>query len=196
MSSIVVPNGEFFSFLCLRFRNDDIAGRMWDLVKKQLDPEDTVLLVEENRTPSDIVRLLVNSNLSQASGPNGDVRLILYQAYSESLHGRFYEARDLLQISNIQELASQCNIATQIFFNRNLVQLGLAAFRLGLISEAHNYLSEVCAMGRYKELLAQGLSNVPRGTEKNPEQERLEKRRLLPYHMHIAADLVEAVHNM
>lgn len=167
---------------------------MWELVKKRLDADEAATLCGDfaaNR----IVPKLVRKNLESSADAKTKTRVVLYAAYYESLHGRFYEARDLLQTANIHELASQCNISTQILFNRNLVQLGLAAFRLGLISEAHHYLTEVCAMGRYKELLAQGLSNT-RGVEKTPEQERLEKRRLLPYHMHIAADLVEAIHYM
>ncbi|XP_055388755.1 uncharacterized protein LOC129617666 [Condylostylus longicornis] len=176
------------------YKNDAIASRMWELVKKRLQHND-VSSLSGDFAANKIVPNLCRQVLESSADIKIKTRVVLYLAYYESLHGYFYDARDLLQTANVQELASQCNISTQILYNRNLVQLGLSAFRLGLISEAHNYLSEVCAMGRYKELLAQGLSN-PRGVEKSPEQERLEKRRLLPYHMHIAADLVEAVHNM
>ena len=178
------------------YRSNNIASKMWEIIKKQLDSEDSELLSNATESPSDIVNLLVKCNLERSTCRNTNVRFVLYLAYSHSLHGRFYEACHLLQASNIHELASQCNIGTQIFYNRNLVQLGLAAFRQGLLNETHSYLSEVCAMGRYWELLAQGLSNTPKGMEKNFEQERLEKRRILPYHMHIASDLVEAVHNI
>ncbi|XP_053993827.1 uncharacterized protein LOC128884430 [Hylaeus volcanicus] len=178
------------------YRSDTIASKMWEIIQKKLDPEDISLLKDAVECPSSIVTLLVKQNLKKSTCRNINVRFLLYVAYSHSLHGRYYQARDLLQSSNIQELASHCNIGTQVFLNRNLVQLGLAAFRLGLTNEAHAYLSEVCAMGRYRELLAQGLSNIPRGMEKNIEQERSEKRRILPYHMHIPSDLVEAVHNI
>lgn len=168
---------------------------MWELVKKRSGSDEAAEL-SGNFAANKIVPSLCRLILESPADIKTKTRVVLYAAYYESLHGRFYDARDLLQIANVQELASQCNISTNILYNRNLVQLGLAAFRIGLVSEAHNYLSEVCAMGRYKELLAQGLSNLPRGVEKSPEQERLEKRRLLPYHMHIASDLVEAIHNM
>ena len=67
-----------------------------------------------------------------------------------------------------------------------MVTLGLAAFREGKISEAHQCLSEICS-GRVRELLAQGIiSGRFFSGEKSAEQEKAEKS--------INLDLLEACH--
>jgi len=58
-----------------------------------------------------------------------------------------------------------------------MVQLGLCAFRHGMIREAHNALQDIQSTGRAKELLAQGL--ILKNQDRTPEQEKLEKRRMV-----------------
>lgn len=87
----------------------------------------------------------------------------------------------------------QCSICSQILYNRALVRCGICAFESGLLLEAHSALVELAAGVKLKELLAQGVSGG-RYNERNPEQEKTERRRLVPYHMHINLELVEAVH--
>lgn len=120
-------------------------------------------------------------------------RTLLCQVYQHSLHGRYAKARDLLLMSHLGDVVNGMDISTQILYNRALVRMGLCAFTDELVVEAHAALMELAAGARIKELLAQAVSSQRYG-ERNPEQERLERRRLVPYHMHINLELVEAVH--
>jgi translation initiation factor 3 subunit C len=124
----------------------------------------------------------------------GDDRMrtrgVLCSVYHAALHDRYYVARDLFLMSHIADYVDRAEVKTQILFNRTLVMLGLCAFRLGLFTKAHDCLQVICS-GRVKELLAQGSTRSP---DKDPEQERIERRRQMPYHMHINPDLLESCH--
>lgn len=124
----------------------------------------------------------------------GDKRIkthaLLALVHHHALHDRYYKARDMLLISHIQEFADKFDVKTQILYNRAIVTLGLCAFRLGLYQKAHDCLTGICS-GRAKELLAQGQM---RWADKDPEQEKIERRRQMPFHMHINPDLLELCH--
>ncbi|KAL9004756.1 MAG: hypothetical protein Q9188_002440 [Gyalolechia gomerana] len=120
-------------------------------------------------------------------------RAYLCQVYYFALHNQYYRARDMLLMSHLQETISNFNINTQILFNRTLVQVGLCAFRANLVYESQNTLQEICGSGRQKELLAQGVM-IQRYSQVTPEQEKLERQRQLPFHMHINLELLECVY--
>jgi translation initiation factor 3 subunit C len=118
-------------------------------------------------------------------------RALLCNVYHKALHDDFYGARDTFLISHIQDTVDKMDVKTQILYNRALVTLGLCAFRLNLVSKAHDCLSGICS-NRLKELLAQGQGKF--FGERDREQEKIERRRQLPYHMHINPDLLECCH--
>ncbi|KAJ5142941.1 uncharacterized protein N7515_001728 [Penicillium bovifimosum] len=120
-------------------------------------------------------------------------RAMLCQIYFLALHDHYYKSRDLMLMSHLTENIGTFDVSTQILFNRTLVQIGLCAFRNGLIYEAQNTLGEICGTGRQKELLAQGII-MQRYSTVSPEQERLERQRQLPFHMHINLELLECVY--
>ncbi|KAL1880778.1 hypothetical protein VTK73DRAFT_5163 [Phialemonium thermophilum] len=120
-------------------------------------------------------------------------RAMLCQIYFLALHDEYYKARDMMLMSHLQETINSFDVQTQILYNRTLVQVGLCAFRKGLIYDAQNTLQEICGSSRPKELLAQGVM-MQRYSQVSPEQERLEKQRQLPFHMHINLELLECVY--
>ncbi|KAK3182435.1 Translation initiation factor 3 subunit c [Lecanicillium sp. MT-2017a] len=120
-------------------------------------------------------------------------RAMLCQVYFLALHNEYYKARDMMLMSHLQENIPNFDVQSQILYNRTLVQVGLCAFRKGLVYDAQNTLQEICGSGRQKELLAQGVM-MQRYSQVSPEQERLEKQRQLPFHMHINLELLECVY--
>ena len=77
------------------------------------------------------------------------------------------------------QVISMQPIDNQILYNRALVQVGLAAFRLGKIRESHDILSDICQNSKHRELLAQKLSTTQ---DKSQEFEQEEKKRQIPFH--------------
>eukprot|EP00445_Apocalathium_hangoei_P026879 CAMPEP_0203926614 /NCGR_PEP_ID=MMETSP0359-20131031/66128_1 /ASSEMBLY_ACC=CAM_ASM_000338 /TAXON_ID=268821 /ORGANISM="Scrippsiella Hangoei, Strain SHTV-5" /LENGTH=1014 /DNA_ID=CAMNT_0050855251 /DNA_START=94 /DNA_END=3136 /DNA_ORIENTATION=- len=122
-------------------------------------------------------------------------RALLCQVFHLALHDHFQKARDLLHLTNLEEKSRESDINMQILYNRCLAQMGLCAFRLGKVQDAHNCLMDVCMHGKNRELLAQGLS-FSRFQDRTPEQERAERLRQLPYHMHINLEVLDSAHHL
>ncbi|CAM1510368.1 Fc.00g007030.m01.CDS01 [Cosmosporella sp. VM-42] len=146
----------------------------------------------EAQDAGNLVNVLCNYLFSNSDGIIR-ARAMLCQVYFLALHGEYYKARDMMLMSHLQETIPNFDVLSQILYNRTLVQVGLCAFRKGLVYDAQNTLQEICGSGRQKELLAQGVM-MQRYNQVSPEQERLEKQRQLPFHMHINLELLECVY--
>lgn len=92
----------------------------------------------------------------------------------------------------MQESIQQADVTTQILYNRALMQFGLAAFRTGDIEQCRAHMGDMMSTQRYRELLGQSIQRY--NMQLSPEQELLEKRRLLPFHMHVNPELLEAAY--
>merc|ERR550519_3067904 len=120
-------------------------------------------------------------------------RAILCHIYHHAIHDNWYEARDLMLMSHLQDTITHSDPLTQILYNRTMVQLGLCGFRHAEIRDAHNALLDIQLGGRSKELLAQGL--LPqRHNERSNDQEKIEKQRQMPFHKHINLEMLECVY--
>ncbi|KEY69064.1 hypothetical protein S7711_03360 [Stachybotrys chartarum IBT 7711] len=162
----------------------------WKAVGDQV--ESTITPRSQAQDPHTLVNVICNYLFNNSDGILR-ARAMLCQVYFLALHGEYYRARDMMLMSHLQETIPNFDVQTQILYNRTLVQVGLCAFRKGLVYDAQNTLQEICGSGRQKELLAQGVM-MQRFSQVSPEQERLEKQRQLPFHMHINLELLECVY--
>lgn len=74
--------------------------------------------------------------------------------YHHSIHNRYHEAKDLLLRTHVSDIVHTQDIGTQIIYNRAITQIGMAAFRIGLIEESHDILVDICQTAKLREVLA------------------------------------------
>ncbi|XP_049793342.1 eukaryotic translation initiation factor 3 subunit C [Schistocerca nitens] len=163
----------------------------------KFDPE--VLKQREGELPPDavtsvqVMEKLCKFVYAKDSTDRLRTRAILSHIYHHALHDNWFQARDLILMSHLQETIHHSDPPTQILYNRTMAHLGLCAFRHANIKDAHNCLVDLMMTGKVKELLAQGL--LPqRQHERSKEQEKIEKQRQMPFHMHINLELLECVY--
>lgn len=143
-------------------------------------------------TSADVMNRLCKYIYANDTTQRATTQAILSHIYHLALHDNYFEARDLMLMSHLQGNIGKADIPLQVMYNRALVQLGLCGFRKGFIADAHAALLDIQILGKARELLAQGLPL--RHQERTAEQERLERRRQIPFHKHINLDLLECVY--
>lgn len=117
-------------------------------------------------------------------------KAMLYHVYYFALNGHYYKARDMLLMSHLQSSIHTSEIALQVLFNRTLTQLGLAAFKLGLIEDTLRILNDLFDSGKIRDLVGQ---TIKISYNNNNAVNLSEKQKMVPYHMHINLQLIEAV---
>ena len=123
------------------YKHDDIYTKTKDKLKDQKDKLDELYFPEE---PTEkMVDALVQDIVAHLPG-RMKVKAILLQCYHHAIHNRYFVAKDLLMKSRIARVIGSQPIANQVHYNRAFVQIGLAAFRLGLFDESNGILIEVC----------------------------------------------------
>ncbi|KAK9763258.1 Translation initiation factor 3 subunit c [Basidiobolus ranarum] len=176
----------------LYYKTAEVSKTLEESVQKSLPDSLKSHIVDQTEDVTKLIHSLCVYLYKNASSLLR-TRAMLCHVFHHSIHDRFHVARDMLLMSHLQDSIHQADVATQILHNRTMVQLGLCAFREGMVKEAHACLQEISGTGRVKELLAQGLQ-LQKYTNLTPEQEKLEKQRQLPFHMHINLELLECVY--
>lgn len=134
------------------------------------------------------------SNLCQEvyvhlKGTNKTRLAAFYQSFNASVNNSYQRARDLLLQYNIADGNTQnlnLNPRERVAFNRAMVQLGLCAFNLGKIDECKEVLDDICTSFKLSELLQQ---SIPKNS-----QNRDDKRKLLPYHLHLSIEKIQSIY--
>ncbi|KCV68683.1 hypothetical protein H696_04974 [Fonticula alba] len=144
----------------------------------------------EGKVGVDTVALI--SSLATRVYKHGDLvaraRALLCQVYSLALYDHFYQARDLLLQSALQNSITNADLRVQALYNRALVQLGLCAFRQGHLLEAQDALTDFVNNKYLRDLLTQGYTQSRANDCTAPEKEARQ-----PFHLHLSTDLIECV---
>lgn len=162
------------------YKHDSLYEKTKAALKGQTDKLNEIYFLSE---PSmDVVQKLVDL-ISRYSNPKLVQKAIMLQIYHLAIHNKYAEAKDLMLKSHIFQTIGKQQISNQICFNRAVVQMGLAAFRLGLFDESNQVLQDVAQNPRLRESLAQGAGAFTRQMEKTLEEELEEKKRFVPPHL-------------
>jgi translation initiation factor 3 subunit C len=119
--------------------------------------------------------------------PREKIAARLMQSFHHALHGRYQNAVEVFRALNQEAIAESTELS--ILANRATVQIGLAAFTSGDVQGTLSTLNGLVSTHKLKELLAQI-------TQFSKDKKVLieEKRRAIPYHMHINTDMIEMVY--
>lgn len=186
LASILIKSRDFFVAIKSDEAECNVVARFFEHIYYK---DEEMLSKSGSSFPSgkdilDLISEKANEKLKQK------VQLCL--VYNLSLNNDFKSAREVFLAGRFQEISSTLEISSQIIYNRALVQMAICAFRLGLIKDCYFSLQEICSSGRPKELLAQGVQGQ-KFSDKSAEQDRIDRQRQLPTHMHLNIELIDCI---
>lgn len=120
-------------------------------------------------------------------------RVKLYQIYYYALNDHFEQAKDMLVQSGVRNAINSQDPSIQILFNRVVVQLGLAAFKLCLVEDCHQIMNEVTTASHLRDILGQQSLQRASNNGANNSNITLGDQVCLPFHQHINLDLIDSV---
>lgn len=167
----------------IHYIHDDLLAAMRSQTPKL---SKDVFYYEENT--EQLIESLVEL-INKEGEPREVVFANLMAGFHHALHGRYEKASELLEKANSN--SAQNDIIIQVYSNRLLIQIGLSEFYNGKTESSFKTLNEIVSTHRLKDILAQSLTI---SKEKITSQERDERRRSIPYHMHINTDVIETVY--
>lgn len=165
-----------------------------ELISKKIANNDalktsTYLLPQPSRP---FVNALV-ANIEYYGTIRQKIKAYLFQIYHFAIHNNYKAAKELLLKTHMQEIIHGQEINVQVLYNRAVTQIGLAAFRLGLIEETQESLADIAQNQRIKEVLAQSYNKIQ---ERTSEQEKDEIKRKIPFHMQINTSLIDSAYHI
>jgi len=123
----------------LYYKNDTLYAKFKESKQTENLQDPSYVPEKESRLViEDLVRIVNTYGSSKMK-----VKAALQQAYHHGLHRRFFEGRDLLLKTHVGESIHLQDIGSQILYNRAVTQIGLAAFRLGMIEDCHEILVDI-----------------------------------------------------
>lgn len=129
-------------------------------------------------------------------------KALLMQSYYYSTCDEFDRAQTILKSTNMSALPIEESgeVTVQLLFNRAISQLGLSAFRLGLIDESRRILQDIATSSKIRELLGQSNNRSLQSSQpiqvltNDGETITIGGERHIPFHMHINIQLLETVY--
>ena len=123
----------------------------------------------------------------RASTDECKLRATLYFVYHLAQQGDHSEAHRLFLTAKCGKYAHQTkDVAIRVQYNRCIMQIAIAAFRIGNIAYAGQSLLNIYSLNKYKELVAQA--------QDRRRQETGLRHNYVPPHMHINTEITDAIY--